>query len=184
MKTSEVILSILHSALIVAFIGLVVYAAWSDARQLRIPNWVSIALLGLFFPTAVLSAIGLESIAWHVATAVGLLIFGFGLFAFGVFGGGDAKLMAAIGLWMGLDLVLPFVFWTVIVGGVLSVLVILLRKGLGMWPGWLVKSAQGVFEPGKAVPYGIAITAGALITLPHMDVLPPAWADVFNIIAG
>ena len=92
--------------------------------------------------------------------------------------------MSACALWVGWDLLVPFAVWVVIVGGVLSVLVILLRKGLGFWPDWLVRRAQGLFEPGKAVPYGIAIAAGALIVTPRMDTVPPMWGDVFTWIVG
>ena len=40
------------------------------------------------------------------------------------------------------------------------------------WPDWFVKSAEGLFTPNKAVPYGIAIALGAIATLPLMDVMP------------
>ena len=41
--------------------------------------------------------------AAHVGAGALMLLVGFGLFAFGWFGGGDAKLMAAVGLWVGFD---------------------------------------------------------------------------------
>ena len=177
-------MAVLHSALMLVYIVLVLYGAWSDARSLRIPNWVSLALLVAFVPTALIAGLPLESFAWHLACGVGVLVLGIVLFAFGLFGGGDAKLLAACALWVGW----PHVYWliaaVILVGGGLSILVILLRKGIGMWPDWLVNAAKGLFEPGKAVPYGIAITAGALIVLPTMDVLPPAWPDIFAFIVG
>jgi len=176
--------TLLHSALMLAYVVLVVYGAWSDARALRIPNWVSLALLVAFFPAALVAGLALETVAWHLACGVGVLVVGIVLFAFGLFGGGDAKLLAACALWVGW----PQMYWliavVILVGGVLSILVILLRKGLGLWPDWLVAAARGLFEPGKAVPYGIAIATGALIVLPTMDVFPPLWRDLFAFIVG
>lgn len=177
-------MAFLHSALMIAFVGLVLYGALSDARELRIPNRLSLALLVLFFPTALVAGIGIEVLAWHLIAGVALLVLGFGLFALGLFGGGDAKLMSACALWVGWDQIGYFALWVVIVGGVLSLLVILLRKGLGLWPNWLVSRAQGLFEPGKAVPYGIAISAGALIQLPHMAVVPQSWVTAIAFIVG
>ncbi|HEY9079920.1 A24 family peptidase [Magnetovibrio sp.] len=177
-------MTVLHSALMVSYIALVLYGAWSDARSLRIPNSVSLALLATFVPTALVAGLPLESIAWHLVCGVAVLVVGIVLFAFGLFGGGDAKLLAGCALWVGWPEVTWLVGAVILVGGALSILVILLRKGLGLWPDWLVNAAKGLFEPGKAVPYGIAISAGALLMLPRMDVLPPAWPDIFAFIVG
>lgn len=176
--------TLLHTLLMAGYAALVLYGAWSDARALRIPNWVSLALLSLFYPTALVAGIGLEAIAWHTGAGAVVLLVGFILFALGLFGGGDAKLMAAVALWVGWRDVLVFAFAMVLVGGVLSVLVVLLRKGLGMWPDWLVKSAHGLFTPNKAVPYGIAIAAGALIMVPRMDMLPHGLRTLFQWMIG
>lgn len=172
-------MSAIHAAMMAAYVALVLYGAWSDARSLRIPNWVSLALLGLFVPTALVAGLGLEAVAWHVAAGALLLVVGIALFAFGLFGGGDAKLLAAVALWVGWSDLLPLIFAVALVGGVLSLAVILLRKGLGLWPQWLVKSAGGLFTPNKAVPYGIAIAIGAMIVVPRMDVLPSGWTTFF-----
>jgi len=167
-----------------AYLVLVVYGAWSDARALRIPNWLSLALLGLFFPTFLLAGLPLEAVTWHLIAGVLMLVLGFALFAFGLFGGGDAKLFAVCALWVGWDHMLWLLAAVVLVGGVLSILVILLRAGLGFWPDWLVRSARGLFEKNKAVPYGIAIAAGAIIVLPRMDIVPPVWLEIFALILG
>lgn len=173
-------MALILTALIALYIGLVCYGAWSDARTLRIPNWVSLALLAAFLPTAVIAGIGPEAIAWHLGAGVLVLIIGMVLFALNLFGGGDAKLMGACALWIGWDDLLTFAFAVLLVGGVLSLMVVLLRKGLGLWPDWLVKSAQGLFTPNKAVPYGIAIALGAIIVLPLMDVMPAMLATIMS----
>ncbi|MFC1673161.1 prepilin peptidase [Pseudomonadota bacterium] len=177
-------MSIIHSLLMVTFPALVLYGAVSDARELRIPNWLSLAILAGFMPVAVLAGIGLEAIAWHFVAALVTLVVGFVLFAFGLFGGGDAKMMAASALWVGWPELWVFALLVVLIGGVLSLMVIVLRKGIGMWPDWLVRQAEGLFTPNKAVPYGIAIAAGALMMMSRMDVLPQSWRTIFALIIG
>lgn len=171
---------LIQSTLMAVFVALVLYGAWTDAKSLRIPNWVSLALLGAFVPMAWVSGLGLEALVWHVGAGALLLVVGFALFGFGLFGGGDAKLLAVTALWVGWDELLLLVFAVVLVGGVLSLAVILLRKGLGLWPDWLVKSAEGLFTPNKAVPYGIAIAIGTMMVVPNMDVLPASWATLLQ----
>lgn len=163
---------LIQTALIALYIGLVLYGAWSDSRTLRIPNWVSLALLTAFLPAAVIAGIGLEAIAWHLGAGVLVLSIGIVLFALNLFGGGDAKMMGACALWVGWNNLLLFVLAVLLAGGVLSLMVVLLRKGLGIWPGWLVRSAEGLFTESKAIPYGIAIAIGAIIVLPIIDVMP------------
>lgn len=177
-------MAILQSAFITVYIALVLYGAWSDARSLTIPNWVSLALLVVFFPMALSVGLSLEGVAWHLGGGLVFLVAGFALFAFGLFGGGDAKLLAACALWTGWDQLVWLLAAIILVGGGLSVLVILLRKGLGLWPDWLVNAAKGLFEPGKAVPYGIAIAAGALLVLPRTALFPPLWRDLAALILG
>ncbi len=174
----------LLSLFIFFFIILVLYAAWSDARFLRIPNWISLSLFAAFLPTALLASLPMESIAWHLGAGLVVLVAGFALFAIGLFGGGDANLMSACALWLGIDQVLWLLGAVVLIGGGLSILVILLRKGLGLWPDWLVRYLKGLFEKDAAVPYGIAIAAGALVVLPRADVFPPSWLDMADIILG
>lgn len=175
---------ILNSIVMALYIALVLYGAWSDARALRIPNWVSLFLVPAFLVGAVSASLPLETIAYHLGAGLLTLVIGFALFAFGYFGGGDAKLMAVCALWIGWGELVAFIFAVLLVGGVLSLFVVLLRKGLGLWPDWLVKSAEGLFTPDKAVPYGIAIAAGAMIVLPRMDMLPQDWTLYINWFVG
>ncbi|OEJ68924.1 A24 family peptidase [Magnetovibrio blakemorei] len=174
----------LQSEFLIFYIALLIYGAWSDARTLKIPNWVSLTLLVAFFPTALSAGLSLETISWHLGGGLLFLVAGFVLFAFGLFGGGDAKLLAVCALWTGWDQLLWLLAAVVLVGGGLCILVIILRRGLGMWPDWLVNAAKGLFEPNKAVPYGIAIAAGALMVLPRMAIFPPMWRDLLALILG
>ena len=89
------------------------------------------------------------------------------MFALGWIGGGDAKLFAACGLWLGWPAFLPFLLWTALAGGVLATGLLVARKGARAWPvagpQWLVR----LLSPEAAVPYGVAIAVGALASFPE-----------------
>src|SRR6266568_2951093 len=87
------------STLLGAVGALLLVACWTDISSLRIPNWVSAGIVGLF----PLFAIGLPltEILQHVLVSFVVLVGGLGLFAWGKLGGGDVKLLTAISLWVG-----------------------------------------------------------------------------------
>lgn len=67
-----------------------------------IPDTVPLALLALFALYALITDATTMAPVWtHIATGAVLLVAGFVLFITGAFGGGDGKLMAAAGLWIG-----------------------------------------------------------------------------------
>src|ERR1700737_4770270 len=82
---------------------LMVFAAISDLLTLTISNRISIALAVLFIAMAFACRLPATEILWHLACGGAMLIFGFGLFARGWIGGGDAKLAAATAIWLGFD---------------------------------------------------------------------------------
>ncbi len=73
-----------------------------DLTRRLIPDGVPLGLLGLFVLYVLLTDAHAMAPLWaHVLTGAVLLVVGFVLFAFGGLGGGDGKLMAAAGLWVG-----------------------------------------------------------------------------------
>ena len=88
---------------------LMIMAGAGDVMTRRIPNALIIGTVVLFFPAALVTGMPLWIMSLHVATAALLLLLGFGLFSFGVIGGGDAKMMAAAGLWLGFPCSILFV---------------------------------------------------------------------------
>lgn len=143
---------------------LVVVAGIYDFFTLRIPNWLNAVIVLAFFPMALLTGLPFEIMLWHCLTAIVILVIGFGLFSGGFIGGGDAKLLAAAGLWFGWPAALPFVVFTAIAGGVLAL-------AFQLWG--MLKFEQEVHEIGWAkrflnikadLPYGIAIAAGGIIS--------------------
>jgi prepilin peptidase CpaA len=154
--------SIIALLCLLAFCCLMLGAALSDVRSLTIPNRISVAI-ALLYPAFVLSS-GLP-IDWLGAMMTGgaLLVVGFVLFALGGLGGGDAKLLAACGLWAGPDLVLPYLFLTALTGGVMAV-VLWLRHRLdkAVIPSLIMVTQSDEDFPKQPMPYAVAIAMGGL----------------------
>jgi prepilin peptidase CpaA len=145
----------------------------------------SIIVIGAFFvayaaapqafgPTAKLSA--------HLLALVMIFLITYIMFVAGVMGGGDAKFGSALALWIGLEGFVPYVFWMAMMGGVIAVLSLIIKKkkpfpnpAAGTW------IAQ-VQEGRNAVPYGIAISFGAWIALLQNGFLTHQLDEVLKII--
>ena len=150
-----------HLALL-ALAGLVFSAAISDILRFRIPNRICLALV-LLYPAHVLSAS--QPVEWLLALGVAgaSLAVGFILFSMNTCGAGDAKLFAAVALWAGPTLVLPFGLYTSLAGGVI-VLFLWLQHRLARAPSaamvlQTVADSSFVKQP---MPYGAAIAIGGL----------------------
>lgn len=159
---------LLKTLLICLFAPLVVFAAVRDAVSYTIPNWISAALGATAIPTALI--LGVPPQAVLAAAIVGIVLLGAGMamFALKWMGGGDAKLMAAAALWIGLPGIASFFLYTGLAGGLLALGLIAarsayLRPFAASGPAWVGRLAT----PGAAAPYGVAIAVGALASFPH-----------------
>lgn len=147
---------------------LLILAAASDVLSFRIPNWLTIIIALLFFPMALATGMPWAAMGLHIIAGAALFLAGFVLFQFGLFGGGDAKLMAAVGLWFGTAQTLPFLFLTAMAGGALALVV-------GLWSMFLMNldiyagdnqigalhNKLGGIKPN--VPYGFAFAMGGIL---------------------
>lgn len=153
-------------ALLMALPMAAVLAAVWDLLTYTIPNRISAALVALFFATAVAAGMPTSLVAFHVFVGIGVLAAGFALFTAGAFGGGDAKLLAALALWMGPTHVVSFIFLVCILGGVLASVLLTYRSQaiprVLLGQGW----AHALHERKAGIPYGVAIAAAALVLLP------------------
>jgi len=145
------------------FAALVIVAALKDLSSFTIPNWISIALALAFAPAALAAHVSLENVGISFAVAFCVLLLAVGMFALGWIGGGDAKLMAASALWVGLRGLAPFALYTGLAGGALALILVALRSAwlrplAAAGPAW----AKRLATPGEAAPYGVAIAIGAL----------------------
>ena len=163
----EIVLVILLSVLPV----LVITAGMTDLTSMTIPNWISLGLMVAFVPAALAVGLSPGQIALHFGVAIAALALGVALFALNLLGGGDAKLIAAASLWLGMDAGLVFLLATAVAGGLFSLSLILARGAASplavAGPPWLGR----LLEPKGDIPYGVAIAAGALIAFPHSPLI-------------
>jgi prepilin peptidase CpaA len=85
----------------------------------------------------------------------------------GWIGGGDAKLAAAVALWVGFDNLVPYLFFAALAGGMLATLIGTFR-GVPL-PRQVLAEAWAVrlHDRRGGIPYGIALSAGALCVYPQ-----------------
>ena len=150
---------------------LVLIAAFEDFRHLRIRNDICIAVAALFIPFAF--TLSLHDVGMHVISAAIIFAVTATMFFMRLFGGGDAKLLAALALWF-LPSGLPaFLMVMALTGGVIGVIALVLKKSgvlLKLSPrfpkliqpedGWFAALARGE----TVVPYGLAIAFAAAVT--------------------
>ncbi|MFO1123620.1 MAG: prepilin peptidase [Hyphomicrobiales bacterium] len=149
------------------FPTLMIIAGAGDALTMRIPNWLTIFIALLFLPMALLTGMAWADIGMHVLVGLGMFVLGFVFFALGLFGGGDAKLLAAAGLWLGWPDLMPFLFITALAGGVLALCVAVwsaLNFNAEIQGGSIAKRL-GAIKP--SVPYGYAFAIGAVLAFPQ-----------------
>ena len=163
---------------ITVFPLLMIIAGAGDALSMRIPNWLTLLIAVLFFPMALLTGMSWAAIGLHLVVGVAMFFSGFILFSFGLFGGGDAKLLAAAGLWLGWPHLMPFLVMTAFAGGVLAFCV-------GVWAMISQESEirdgsifrrLGSIKPN--VPYGYAFAIGAILAFPDSWWMPVAGASI------
>lgn len=149
------LLILLPSALVVA--------AGYDVATFTIPNWIVLCIAAVFPAVALFAGLPLDSFGSHVAIGFGVLVLGMILFAIGMFGGGDAKLMAATAMWMGPPAILSFLVGTAMIGGALATAILVYRRmplpAQMMVSGWAVR----LHDKSKGIPYGVALAGGGLV---------------------
>ncbi len=165
-------------------IGASLVAAVFDARQKRIPNALTLPLLLL----GVISSIffgGLSGLAQSVGVCILLALPFVLLFIFANGGAGDAKLMGAIGAWIGLEQGVR-VLLCVVIAGIIMALAKAIIKGClkrvlaniyasaytfmcfavsskSMQCSMIQENTAGHKHREMTVPYGVAIFAGVCI---------------------
>ncbi len=146
---------------------LLVVSVYSDLSHHRVYDWVTIPgiLLGIALNSVFYGGAGF----WN--SLLGFVV-GFGVFfiAFiaGGIGGGDVKLMGAVGALAGYPFVLWAVLYTTLIGGLMGMIVLIWHGELG---SGLKRSFRFLFTfrarerlisegKGRTIPYGFAIVLG------------------------
>ena len=110
-----------------ATVVLLVSAAVSDITRYRIPNAIVYAIVAAFAVGAIFN-FAWPAIVWPALAGVTMFLLGALLFAFGLFGGGDVKLIAAIALWTGFADLPRFLLIMAAAGGLIGLVLLVRRK--------------------------------------------------------
>jgi prepilin peptidase CpaA len=141
-------------------------AALIDVWSRRIPNWLTFGtlLLGVAI-NAWLHGFGgaLTAIAGAALGAAILLPF----YAMRAMGAGDVKLLAALGALLGPTALLSVAIYGALVGGAMSVVILLARGRLLLGVGAVLVSRRlpHLSLSGATAPYGVAIAGGVYLSL-------------------
>lgn len=154
------------------FPALVILGAVNDAATMKIPNRLSMALAALYLPVAFVAGVGAQDMMVSVGLGLAALVVGIALFALRVLGGGDAKLLAASVMWVGLGSLVEFLIFTALAGGALTLFLLGARKWVPLMPvpdgpAWV----QRLLEPKGDLPYGVAIAVGAIAIYPQSQLI-------------
>ena len=167
----------------IAVIG--VMAAISDWRGMTIPNHYPLIILGLF-PVAYAAAyfggndLIFSEVTSHL-TAAGTVFAATLLLYFAIrFGAGDSKLMTAYAIWFTPSLLIPFLFYMTVIGFFLALGALIMKRfpeGRLSKEGdsWPARIARGE----NAVPYGIAISGGAIVAFLSQGYVAPSALQCF-----
>lgn len=153
--------------------AVLVYAAFSDVANRRIPNSLSIVIAASFAIACVASPERVDFLG-GLWVAAAIFAVGFLGFLFGKVGGGDVKLMAAFGLWAGPAAAVDFLVFTGLAGGALALLYLIPQIAYAMtWlrmtierrvPALTVVPIAGDVKK-NGLPYGVAIAVGGIFVL-------------------
>ena len=163
--------SAISATFLTAFVLFVAVAAVNDYHRMKIPNWISLALCGLFAAYAFRME-SWSSVGWHVVVGLAIFAAGIATYAIGVFGGGDVKLLTALALWAGPERVFEFLALTGLLGGALGLLIYAARN-LSQWYPALADRPSAIYNIVRwgrdgTCPYGIAIALAAVLSIPAM----------------
>lgn len=166
---------------------LMLLASITDLLYYRIPNNV-VGLLFILFPLFTLSTSQSITFQPYVLFAI-IFILGMVLFYLNLIGGGDAKFLSVVALWIGWAKIIPFLILMGIIGGALSITILAMPKVIKniakkarhfvgkqrvltpLMSRFLNENNKEVerdilsMQQAHMVPYGVAITAAALIML-------------------
>jgi len=155
------------SAFTIVFPALMAFAAFSDLLTFRIPNNVSVGLIVGYFVAAILFAFPPQTIGLDLLCALSVFALSAALFSFDLIGGGDAKLASASALWLGWSNLLTYGVVASIIGGVLTVMIVLLRFYDLPKFVLLIGVVGRLADKSNGVPYGVALALAGLNVYPQ-----------------
>jgi prepilin peptidase CpaA len=152
-------------ALILA--GAITLAGLMDLITMKIRNEIVIFIVGMYVLFAPLAGLGMGHIGLSLLVALGLMACTFAFFCLGWIGGGDAKLIPAIVLWLGAEHAFSYIIATVVIGGILTSAILIFRSVPLPAVFFRIPWVLDLHARGGGIPYGVAIAAGGLLILPN-----------------
>lgn len=166
---------------VAAVASFVLVAAVSDYRTRRLPNWLTVPACGaaIVLHTVVNGLTGLQFAALGFATGFSILLV---LWFIGGSGGGDVKLMGALGAWLGASLTIHVFLFTAALAAVLTSVAVsygMLSRGFGSLRRSLSASTAGSTGHGqgsrtgskvrqrRGMPYAVPVAAGTCLVLAY-----------------
>lgn len=159
--------------------GIGVLAGIADFRAMTIPNHYSVYVIALFVLAYGVMALGggayyaFKPIQWHLASAGLMFVVTFAMFGLRLIGAGDSKFASACALWVSLRDLPAFIFYMTIMGALLGVAALVMRRrkpfANAMAGGWVDQVQNGASK----VPYGIAISFGMIIAFVQAGYFSP-----------
>jgi prepilin peptidase CpaA len=168
----------LAAAIFVIFPFCMAHAAISDMLSMTIANRVSVLLVLAFVCLAPLTGMDWQTFGMHLAGGLAVLTITFTLFAIGGMGGGDAKLLAATAVWMGLGMpLMVYLVYSAIFGGALTLAILAYRGSpLAVYTGHN-PLLRNLADKDVGVPYGIALGIGGMLAYPQTELAQWALAQ-------
>ena len=158
----------IEQAVLTALVGgIALIAIYYDVRWRRIPNWLTYPAMLLGFIVHGITEGWNGVLSSGGGMAVGLIIFLI-FYLLRLMGGGDVKLMAAMGALVGIKLTGMMFFISAFAGALISIAMLLhalSKNRLKNENGKTRKYLSRDLLKNLTVPYGVAISMGAVITL-------------------
>lgn len=160
-----------HAALVAVVLPLML-AAISDIRSMRIGNAIVGALLLAYLSVTFMSGAPLRNELSSLVAALLVFLAGFLMFCRGWIGGGDVKFASVIVLWVGSTHAVDFLIYASLLGGVLTLTIVLFRatplSASLIKVRWLSE-----LHGHNRIPYGVALAGAALLVLPNTNFIAP-----------
>lgn len=174
----------IHSTLILlmqqprllVLISLLVVAALIDSYHWRIPNPLTVggSLVGLLLASMEPASTGL-ALAMALGGWLAGLVLTLPLYAVGALGGGDVKLFAMVGTFIGPVHMPAAVLLVFITGGVLALLRVMRQRD--WWTLWVGGYRRGGASLGR-MPYALSICLGSLLYVAVFEPQGLQWSHV------
>ena len=152
-----------------------VVAGWTDWRSRRIPNWLTVPalLVGIAANTLALGWAGAKDSLLGAGLGLGLLL---PFVLLRSLGGGDWKLVGALGAFLGPPRLISVLLGTILVAGVMAVVLIIWKRRVGQTLRNLAQMLAALFTlhlPGPEVsldnpeslkvPFGVAVAVAVVL---------------------